>query len=75
VQRDKASFQAVGSDGRKYTITIHADAPTAENPNAEEDGTISLRTSDGHRVRRMSQGKYQITNTGVDLTSDDPEAP
>lgn len=78
MQREVGRFQAVGDDGRKYTVVIHADildAATAEDPNAVEEGIRSLRTVQGQAVNRLEKGKYRILLSGVTLKSDDANAP
>lgn len=78
MKEHRGSFRATGSDGLDYEIDIWVellDASDAKNPGATRDGKKSLRTKNGKGVKRISQGKYRIAQTRVDLASDDPDAP
>ena len=72
------SFMAVGDDGRRYIINIYTHfikAGTFDDPNAVLEGMKEFRTSNGMAVNQIEKGKYKIVQTGVNVTSDDVDAP
>jgi hypothetical protein len=72
------SFDAVGNDGRQYTVDVYTNfipAPNFEDPGAEVEGLKRLQTSSGLLINYLSPGEYQIVQTGVILRSAAPDAP
>ena len=48
---------------------------TRANPSAVTPGLKRIVTDDGHSVRRLKKGEYQVVATGAILRSSDPDAP
>jgi len=74
----RGSFKATGASGKTHSVGIFVDVidcGTMFDPKAEADGMRSLRTSNGLDVNLIDKGRYQIVQTGEELTSDDPNAP
>jgi hypothetical protein len=73
MQRFTRFIQAAGSDGHIYLVEIWTDfTPAANN---EVEGLKTLRTPNGGRLHHIGKGEYQIVGTGINLRSDDPDAP
>ena len=71
-------FIATDENGRRYTILIFTNfikAGTFENPSMEVEGMEELKTFEGMAVNRLEKGKYQITQSGIIIQSDSPNAP
>jgi len=72
------SFQAVGLVGNIYNIVVYTDIQRCgdtSDPAGEVDGRRSYRTMTGLTVNCLGMGRYEILETGEELTSDDPNAP
>ena len=77
MMKDKVSFVARSEDGQVFRIDVCANvipAGARAQPNAVHEGLKELWTSDGRRVNRIDKGVYEIVESGVRLTSDDPDA-
>jgi len=76
--RHTGAFVAVDEKGNKQTLHVFTDicdARTFDDPDAELEGLMQIRTEDGKAVNRLGKGKYKIVQTEEILTSDDPNAP
>jgi hypothetical protein len=71
--RHRTTFAATGNDGQDYTVLVY-EAPSngGDDPAAE---SLTLRTLEGAKVKRLETGRYQVQRTGVILTSRSPNAP
>ena len=66
------------NNGHRHQLNVFVDiidAGTLSNPNAEKEGLMFIKTSDGAVVNRLEKGKYQIVVTNSILTSDEQDAP
>jgi hypothetical protein len=70
------SFTAHEADGTEYTIYILTEVVESETHggSARADAISSLQTETGEPVNRISKGHYELVNSRVKLTSDDPDA-
>lgn len=71
-------FRAKDRNGNVYILRIlqeYVPAGSVEDPNAVIPGLKSLKTADGSHVNRLDRGRYEIVATGVQLWSDDNNAP
>jgi hypothetical protein len=71
-------YQAVGDDGRSYTVEVwtHFAGPAYfQDPGVELPLLKTLQTSDGDKLNYIGKGHYQLVKGGVLLRSDDPDAP
>jgi hypothetical protein len=71
------SFIATDPQGRSHTISVYTDyieTRAFQSPTPTLEGNSELRTDEGYAVNVLSKGKYQVVETGVILTSDDPNA-
>lgn len=78
MEKHTATFQAQSNNGHEYTIfefTNLVDAGTMGDPNAVIPGLKRFCTADGDSVNRTDKGKYMIVDSGMELFSDDPDAP
>jgi hypothetical protein len=78
MEKRTGEFAAHTEDGREYTIFVFTnfiDAGTRDDPNAVVEGLKRLVTSDGDDVNRLEKGKYKVVSGGIELSSDDPDAP
>jgi hypothetical protein len=66
------SFMAHDVAGQSYTIVMTDRMGTKPGRAVIP---IELRTANGQRVNRISKGLYEIVETGVRLTSNDPNEP
>ena len=76
--RHKASFAAVGEDGRVQRLNIEVDiieAGTMSDCKAQLGGFKQIQTEEGLAVIWLSKGRYRVNSTGEILISDDPDAP
>lgn len=76
------SFEAKDASGARYIIDQFATFGVALHLNGASNGPVGvgfLQTRDGLHVDRVDKGRYQIFTSphlsGLDLTSDDPNAP
>jgi hypothetical protein len=72
-----SSFLATDAAGKRYQLhayTEYIDVATTGG-RSEVAGAKKIRTDNGQKVNRHEKGKYQIAATGLELTSDDPNAP
>lgn len=69
-------YHAQGSDGKKYEIievTELLDVTTIHDTQQKfMPGSISLKLKNGDHVNKISQGKYQVAKTGVDIEFNGP---
>lgn len=68
---------AKGDDGRDYTVVIAyttMDVSDLANPGATMEGLPHLLLSTGQDLSRVRKGVYEIMDTGVVITTDDPRA-
>ena len=78
MKRKIGQFIGTDENGRRYTILIYTNvikAGTFENPSMEVEGIKELKTFEGMAVNRLEKGKYQITQSGIIVQSDSPNAP
>ena len=76
--REKARVQAIGSDGRTYTVVATVlinHAETMDGRLVSTEGRGELRTSEGDEVFYLGKGHYKLGTTDIELRSDDPNAP
>jgi hypothetical protein len=76
-QEHRGSYDTTDSDGQLYTIHKWVEiieGSSSEDPNAEKDGMVNFRTATGLNVNCLGNGKFKIVQTGVTLTSSDPDA-
>ena len=72
------SFIAKNKDGDCYQINIFGeirDSSTMNNPFGNTLGNMELRLEDGTAVNIVGKNRYTIYDSGIELTSDDPDAP
>jgi hypothetical protein len=67
------TFEAVGDDGRAYTVLAYSGQANFQGVAAPE--ALTLQTLDGKGVERLQQGRYKVKGAGVLLTSSSPNAP
>jgi hypothetical protein len=72
------SFIATDERGDRHWLLVFTEyigvpATSKSGAKKEEVGT-SVKTTDGKHVDRLGRGKYKVVETGVRLTSDDPDA-
>jgi hypothetical protein len=67
------TFEAVGDDGRAYTVLAYSGQAGFQGVTAPE--SLKLKTLDGKGVERLQQGRYKVMGAGVNLTPDSPNAP
>lgn len=76
--RHKLSFDAVDETGTRHRLDVFVeilDIGTHDDLNAEVEGLMRIRTSDGDPVNCLEKGRYQIVTSGLIVCSDDPAAP
>jgi hypothetical protein len=64
---------ATDPQGGRYDLDILSDYIVSTVGSAK--ALSRIKTKDGRHVNRLGKGKYQIMDNGLDLTSDDPNAP
>jgi hypothetical protein len=72
----KRLFPAHGSDGRDYEVHVYAETVhEGVHPSALPiEHLTTIVTSTGLGLRILGHGRYRIEDTGVILTSHDPDA-
>ena len=78
VTRQTGSFEAVDATGRKRRVYLFTRfiVSRALDGTEETPGLKTLQTAEGHAVKRISKGVYEVVGRPpVRLTSDDPAAP
>jgi len=76
--KQTGQFVATSSDGREFTIYEYTEFIHAGTRGGTKilEGMKHLKTADGHSVNRNEKGEYDIPALGgLELTSNDPEAP
>ena len=74
----RGRFTAHDEFGNEYGINIYVkviDVKTHDNPHGTIDGLKRLITDEGAVVNRLGKGRYQIVHAGIEVSSDDPNAP
>jgi hypothetical protein len=74
--RLKQKFPARGSDDSQHEVCVYVrdiDTSTLVGRSSME-GMPHFRTSSGLTLNHHGKGRYEIVETGMLLTSDDPEA-
>jgi hypothetical protein len=61
------TFEALGKDGRRYTIFVYQGTAI--------EGPKLYRTADGHAVNRLGEGEYRVAVSGLELRSGDSWSP
>ncbi len=69
----KGGFWANAANGDPVLIQLWQ--TWSDGPHGPEEDHINLLLEDGSRVKRIDQGRYEIDETGEELTSDNPNAP
>lgn len=72
----KKLYAAQGSDGREYEVRVYAET-VHEGTNPSDlpiEHLSTIVTSTGQALKILGHGRYEIEETGVLLTSHDPEA-
>jgi hypothetical protein len=72
----KKLYAAHGSDGRDYEIHVYAETVHEGKDPADLpiEHLTTIVTSTGQPLKVLGHGRYQIEDSGVVLTSQDPEA-
>ena len=66
----------MGDDGCEYTIDVyHTIIETTTSSGLSRTPTDPRYECNGLWVNRTEKGKYEVFDTGLKLTSDDPNAP
>jgi hypothetical protein len=71
----------IANDGRGnphwlLVFTEYIDVPATRKSGPQmKEGPTTIRTTEGKHVDRLELGEYKVVETGVRLTSDDPDAP
>jgi len=76
--RYKLSFIALDDTGERHRLHVFVeilDVSSRDDPSAEMEGLMSIRTDSGGAVNRLERGQYLIVAGGLRLHSDDPVAP
>jgi hypothetical protein len=72
------SFIATDERGGRHWLLVFTEyvrvPSTGKGGAKEKEGATCIRTSEGKHVERQGKGKYKIMETGIVLTSDDPDA-
>ena len=72
------SFIATDERGDRHWLLVfteYFDVPaTSKSGPKKKEGPTSIKTSEGKHVDRLAIGEYKVVETGVRLTSDDPDA-
>lgn len=76
-QEETKRFEASDANGNSFTIIEFTEFIEVSTRGGTQTvaGKKSLRTTDGQPVNRLAKGKYQLPLLGLDLHSDDPDAP
>ena len=73
-----SSFIATDEGGHRHWLlgfTEYIDVPaTSRSGRKKKEVAASIKTTDGKHVDRLGIGEYKVVETGVRLTSDDPDA-
>ncbi|MGA9422965.1 MAG: hypothetical protein WBW61_11425 [Rhodanobacteraceae bacterium] len=72
----KKLYAAHGSDGKTYEIHVYAEPVDASDKtkHAAIETLTTICTSAGQPLHVLGKGHYEISETGITLRSDDPEA-
>ena len=72
----KKRYPATGSDGSTYEVHVYVQTPSAEGTDhvAPIEKITSLRTAEGAELRMIGKGRYEIIDSGITLTSSNPDA-
>jgi hypothetical protein len=72
------SFIATDERGGRHWLLVFTEyvrMPAKGKGGAKEkEGATSIRTTEGKPVDRRGKGEYRVMETGIKLTSDDPDA-
>lgn len=74
----RGRFIAYDESGKEYGINKYVEVrneSTRDDPHATIDVAKELRTDEGYRVKYLEKGKYEIFETGIVVSSCDPNAP
>jgi hypothetical protein len=71
------SFIAISANGKEYIINEFTEFVDFGNSQGRGSlpGYKSLETRSGEPVNLISKGHYKLVFSGIELTSDDPDAP
>ena len=76
--RHTGTFTAHTAAGREQILHIYTrfeDAATPEDRSAVVVVGDEFRTPEGLAVTRLAKGEYRVAQTGLRLSTDDPDAP
>lgn len=75
--RQTGEFTARDVAGNTYMIHEYTrfDEFVTEEGTRTMEGPKSLCTSDGDHIKRIAKGRYIVSVSNIELTSDDPKAP
>jgi len=72
------SFIAVDGRGNRHWLLVFTEyvrIPAGGKLRAgNTEGVTSITTTEGKHVERRAAGRYRVVETGLELTSDDPDA-
>jgi hypothetical protein len=76
VSRKTGSFMARTADGTRVELEIWTPFRPGQGRSLPPlRGRPEVYTTDGDPVKILYKGRYQVVETGMELTSDDPKAP
>ena len=70
-------IKAKSADGREFNIVVGVEMLDASDLSGPEfvEGDLILTTDSGAHVNLIVKGVYQIVSMGLEVRSDDPNAP
>jgi hypothetical protein len=72
------SFIATDERGGRHWLLVFTEyvriPATGKGGAKEKEAATRIRTTEGKHVERRGEGKYKVIETGIELTSDDPDA-
>ena len=69
----KRLYSAHGSDGKTYEVHVYA-RPADPAEAAHIEHLAKICTAEGEALKVLGHGRYEIVETGVRLTTSDPQA-
>jgi hypothetical protein len=70
-------FEARNGQGGSRTLRVFVPIISTANlkdPRGERRGRPYILTAEGYHVNSLGEGRYEVVETGEDLSSDDPDA-
>lgn len=71
-------FRARAKDGQVYRLVAETSVTFyggRGDPVVEDEGMTTIKTEDGRLVNHISKGRYNISETDIELRTNDPDAP